>query len=102
MALLSASRITSSLKNGPSGSRFLSENNVTQELIDKLVKLNQIAKDRDQDLAQLALVWALHTARLTSVLIGASKPSQVLDNIKIIKNLTITDQELKTIDSILA
>ena len=63
--------------------------------------LNEIAKQRGQTLAQMALVWNLRGGRLNSVLIGASRPEQIIENVKALSNPSFTDDELKRIDSIL-
>jgi L-glyceraldehyde 3-phosphate reductase len=80
--------------------RFLNENLLSVETLDKIKKLDEIAKRRGQTLAQMALSWVYSKEGVTSVLIGASKPEQILENIKMADNLTFTDQELKEIDSI--
>jgi L-glyceraldehyde 3-phosphate reductase len=59
-----------------------------------------LALKRGQTLAEMALAWDLSHKEVTSVLIGASKPSQILDNVKALKNLSFTDQELALIDAI--
>ncbi len=79
--------------------RFLNENEVEQN-ISRVRALNEIAKRRGQTLAEMALAWILKDNYVTSVLIGASKPSQILDNIRAIENTTFTDDELKAIDNI--
>ena len=66
----------------------------------KIEKLNQIAQNRGQTPAQMALAWLYNREEITSVLIGASKPEQVVENIAMIENLSFTDEELKQIDSI--
>ena len=60
--------------------------------------LNKIAKKRGQSLAQMALAWILQNSAVTSVLIGASKASQVLDSIQCIKNIKFSEEELNLID----
>lgn len=80
---------------------FLHEDSITPELIDKVRKLNEIAKDRGQSLAEMALSWILRKDKVTSVLVGASRPSQILDNIKMIEHLEFTSDELDAIDEIL-
>ena len=80
--------------------RFLKEEKLTPELLDKLNKLNAIAKRRGQSLAQMALSWVYSKEGITSVLVGASKPEQILDNIKMIENTTFTKEELDEIDLI--
>ncbi len=79
--------------------RFLKEDNV-KENIAKVKALNEMAKDRGQTLAEMALAWVLKDDSITSVLIGASKPSQILDNIKAIENTSFTEEELAKIDDI--
>lgn len=81
--------------------RFLKENAVTEETIEKVKKLNELAKERGQSLAQMALAWILRDDDITSVLIGASKPSQILDNIGMIKNTQFSAEEREKIDEIL-
>lgn len=81
-------------------SLYLHENDVTEEKINKVIKLNEIAKERGQSLAQMALTWDLR-GDVTSVLIGASKVKQVEDNVKAIENLNFSEEELNRIDSIL-
>ena len=68
--------------------------------LEKIEKLNQIAKNRGQTLAQMALAWLYNREEITSVLIGASKPEQIIENLAMINNLNFTDEELKQIDSI--
>ncbi len=80
--------------------RFLKEEYVTPELLDKLNKLNEIAKRRGQTLAQMALSWVYSKEGITSVLIGASKPEQILDNIKMTENAVFTKDELEEIDAV--
>lgn len=80
--------------------RFLKETAITKERLEQIAKLNEIAKNRGQTLAEMALSWVLKDGIVTSVLIGASKPSQILDNIKAIENTVFTKEELNLIDSI--
>ena len=80
--------------------RFLKEEQISKEKIDGLKKLNDIASGRGQTLAEMALAWCLKDEAVTSVIIGASKRSQILDNIRAIGNTVFTDEELKTIDHI--
>lgn len=84
-----------------SKSVFLNEKAITSEKIGKISKLNDLAKERGQSLAQMALVWALKQGRLTSVILGASRASQVVENVKALDNMEFTDEELKKIDEIL-
>ncbi len=78
--------------------RFLHEDQVTGDKLDNIRKLNDIARNRGQTLAEMALAWLLHDKAVTSVLIGVSKPGQILDNIKAIENTTFTADELAEID----
>lgn len=80
--------------------RFLKETAITKERLEQITKLNEIAKNRGQTLAEMALAWVLKDGIVTSVLIGASKPLQILDNIKAIENTDFTKEELNLIDSI--
>ena len=64
--------------------------------------LNALAEERGQTLAEMSLAWILRDDVVTSVLIGASKPSQILDNIKELENTKFTEEELKKIDEICA
>ncbi|MDE6411447.1 MAG: L-glyceraldehyde 3-phosphate reductase [Clostridia bacterium] len=81
--------------------RFLKESSVTQETLNKVRALNEIAKERGQSLAQTALAWILRDNDITSVLVGASKPSQILDNIGMLSNTDFSEEERKRIDEIL-
>ncbi|MBO5279495.1 MAG: L-glyceraldehyde 3-phosphate reductase [Lachnospiraceae bacterium] len=80
---------------------FLHESDVTPEVIAKVSRLNEIAAERGQSLAQMALSWVLRKNRVTTVLIGASKVKQIEDNVKIIGHLDFTDAELQAIEEIL-
>ena len=80
--------------------RFLNERVLTPDMIEKIEKLNAIAKRRGQTLAQMALAWLYSKEGITSVLIGASKPEQILENLKMTENTRFTEQELAEIDSI--
>lgn len=80
---------------------FLNEGNITPEKLDKVRKLNEIAESRGQTLAQLALAWVLRGERVTSVLIGASKTSQLDDNVAMLKRLDFSEDELARIEAIL-
>lgn len=79
----------------------LSENAVTPELVAKLQKLNTIAGDRGQSLAQMALSWSLRDARMTSALIGASRPEQIVENVKAAEKVAFADDELSAIEDVL-
>ncbi len=78
--------------------RFLKESSITEEKVSHVRKLNEIASERGQTLAEMALAWILKDDVITSVLVGASKPSQILDNIKALNNTTFTEDELAAID----
>lgn len=82
-------------------SLYLHEKDVTEEKINRVIRLNELAKERGQSLAQMALAWTLR-ADMTSVLIGASKPTQINENIKALDNLEFTKEELAKIEEILA
>ena len=78
--------------------RFLTASSITEEKLAQIKALSEIAKNRGQTLAEMALAWVLKDGDVTSVLIGASKPSQILDNIKATENTSFTEEELKLID----
>ena len=75
---------------------------VTAERIAKVRKLNEIAKARGQNMAQLAVAWVLRHEGMTSALIGASRPEQIDDVVKSLDNLEFSEEELQAIDTILA
>ena len=81
---------------------FLKESNITPEKIEIISKLNEVARSRGQKLAHMALSWLLKDERVTSVLIGASKPEQITDSIEALKNTQFSAEELDLIDGILA
>lgn len=91
----------------PEGSRatrsvFLTPDRITDELRAKLNRLNEIAKNRGQSLAEMSLSWALRRGRLTSVLIGASRAEQIVENARVINAPDLTNDELSAIHSVLA
>lgn len=94
------------LKDIPKDSRaakshgFLKTESITDDLRKKLIALNDLAKKRNQTLAQMALAWVLKDDRITSALIGASKAEQITQNIAAIENLTFTTDELTQINTI--
>lgn len=94
------------LKGIPEGSRaakswgFLQENEV-EATVGKVQKLNKIAQQRGQSLAQMALAWVLRDKRITSVLIGASSVKQLDDNVEMLKNVSFSDEELVAIEKVL-
>lgn len=79
---------------------YLKEAYITEELLQKIRKLNEIAKERGESLAQMALAWVLRQKAVSSVLVGASKPEQILDNIKVTNSAPFSEEELKQIDEI--
>ena len=79
---------------------FLKPENLTPELLQKVAALNEIAKERGQSLAQMSLSWVLNNPAVTSVLIGASSPEQILDNLASVKAPSFTKEELKLLDEI--
>ncbi len=80
---------------------FLKETDITEEKVVKIRQLNELAVARNQTLAQMALAWLMKDKRITTVLIGASKPEQVLNSIASLENLHFTKEELVKINSIL-
>jgi L-glyceraldehyde 3-phosphate reductase len=95
------------LKGIPEDSRaakatgFLQTSEITEEKISKVKKLNELAQQRNQSLAQMALVWLLKDTRLTSVLIGASSVEQLKNNLAALNNLDFSEEELTNIGNIL-
>jgi L-glyceraldehyde 3-phosphate reductase len=95
------------LKGIPEGSRaskphgFLRADNITDEKLSQVRKLNDLAKARGQTLAQMAIAWVLRHPGMTSALIGASSMKQVEDNVAALSNLEFSPQELRTIESII-
>lgn len=79
----------------------LQENQVTAEVVGKVQKLNAIAAERGQSLAQMSLAWVLRGEKVTSALIGASRVSQIEENVKALDNLHFTNEELTLIENIL-
>ena len=80
--------------------RFLNKERLTSDKIEKARALNELAKERGESLARMALKWVRKDDAVTSVLIGASRPEQILDNIKMINSLDFTEEELQKIDEI--
>jgi len=80
---------------------FLKESAITEEKIGKINRLNELAIRREQTLAQMALAWILKDKRITSVLIGVSKPEQVTDSLQCFRNTWFSPEELQTIEDIL-
>ena len=83
-------------KGGP----FLKREQLTQEKLGQIRALNEIARARNQSLSQLALSWVLRAESVTSVLIGASSPEQVIQNLGILRSPALTAEELREIDTI--
>lgn len=79
---------------------FLKESSITEEKLQKVSKLNDIAASRGQSLASMALAWVLDKSEVTSVLVGASNSWQILENLKAINSAPFSEEELKRIDEI--
>ncbi|ATP56562.1 L-glyceraldehyde 3-phosphate reductase [Pedobacter ginsengisoli] len=96
------------LKGIPEDSRaakshgFLQRDQITEEKLNQLNKLNAIAQERGQKLAHMALSWILRDPRITSVLVGASRPEQLADSLKCLENTSFTEDELNRINLILS
>lgn len=73
---------------------FLQKSQITEEVVAKISKLNEIASQRDQSLAQMAVSWCLHKPQVNSVIVGTSSVRQLQDNIEALKNDSFTDDEL--------
>ena len=80
--------------------RYLHADDVTDTKLDKIRRLNKIAEERGQTLTEMALSWVVKDEDVTSVLIGASRPEQILQNLKILDRAPFTEEELKAIDEI--
>ena len=95
------------LKGIPNDSRaynttsYLDSDQITPELLNKVSKLNKIAQGRGQSLAQMSIAWILRNPEITTVLVGVSKPEQLLDNIESADNLDFSGDELERIELIL-
>ncbi|MCB2410638.1 L-glyceraldehyde 3-phosphate reductase [Hymenobacter lucidus] len=83
------------------GVGFLTETQLTPERLEQVRRLNELAQNRHQSLAQMALAWLLKDARVTSVLIGASRPEQLTDSLQCLQNLAFSADELAAIEQIL-
>ena len=81
---------------------FLTEENISDSLLEKIRALHEIAKDRGQSLAQMALMWVLQQKSVVSALIGASKVSQIEENVRALENDSFTKDELAAINKILS
>ena len=80
---------------------FLNKDQVTEEVVNRVKKLNEVAVERGQNLAQMALAWVLRGGRVTSALIGASRVSQIEENVAALNNLSFSEEELNRIEDIL-
>ncbi|MDV3927565.1 L-glyceraldehyde 3-phosphate reductase [Elizabethkingia anophelis] len=95
------------LKGIPENSRaakshgFLQKNDITEEKLQQITALNNLAQEREQTLAQMAIAWLLKDKRVTSVLVGASSVEQLLQNLESINNLDFSQNELQQIEEIL-
>jgi L-glyceraldehyde 3-phosphate reductase len=105
---LAQGMLTDKYLNGiPTDSRIagstqsLTETSLTADKLEKIKRLNDIAQQRSQKLAHMALAWLLRDERITSVLIGASKPEQITDSLECLKNYNFSSEELQTINTIL-
>ncbi len=83
------------------GNGAIDEDHISEEKINKVRQLNILAEARGQNLAQMALAWILKDKRITSVLIGVSRPEQVTDSIRCLENYSFTNEELNKINAIL-
>lgn len=81
---------------------FLKQQQLTSEILEKINRLNKVAEQRDQSLAQMALAWLLKDERVTSVLLGVSKTSQLHDSLRALDNLAFSSEEIAQIETILA
>lgn len=80
---------------------FLKKNQVTEGRLQQIRKLDALARERGQSLAQMALAWILRDERITSVLVGASRPEQLADSLKCLDNLVFSERDLQQIEQIL-
>jgi L-glyceraldehyde 3-phosphate reductase len=87
--------------NAHRGNGAIEQDAITPENIEKVRQLNKMAEERGQTLAQMALAWVLKDKRISSVIIGASKPEQVIDSVGCLQNSTFSEYELQLIDQIL-
>ncbi len=87
---------------GTGKSPYLHKENLDENKLEKVRKLNEIAVERGQSITQMALAWVLRDGKVTSVLIGASRPEQILENIKALENINFSEEELHRIEAILA
>jgi L-glyceraldehyde 3-phosphate reductase len=90
------SRVARGLSNGA-----MQEDQITEKVLNKVKQLNELAEERGQTLAQMALAWVMKDKRITSVLIGVSKPEQITDSIRCLANYHFSNDELDRIETIL-
>ena len=81
---------------------YLTSEDIKPDVIGKVQRLNEIARQRGQSMAQLAIAWVLRQPAVTSALVGASSPQQIEDSLAALNNTTFTAQELTEIDRILS
>ncbi|WP_020209310.1 L-glyceraldehyde 3-phosphate reductase [Gilvimarinus chinensis] len=79
---------------------YLNENDISEQTIEKIRALNELALERGQTLAQMAIAWVLHNTTVTSAIIGASRVEQIEDSVSALQNLQFSNEEIATIDSI--
>ena len=83
------------------GNGALEASGITDDVIRKVQELNEVARKRNQTLAQMSLAWVLKDKRMTSVIVGASKPGQVLDSVQCLRSEAFSGEELQQIEAIL-
>ena len=104
---LAQGMLTDKYLNGiPENSRasrnhFLKSSSITEEKLEVIRKLNYIAKERGQSLAQMALSWVLRDDKVTTVLIGASCKEQIENNVRIVEHLDFTSEDLERIENVI-
>ena len=86
---------------GNGKSPYLHKSDITPEKLEKVRALDRLAKERNQTLTQMALSWILRDGKVTSVLIGASRPEQIIENLKALDNIAFSEEELRKIEEIL-
>lgn len=86
---------------GSGKSPYLRKRDISEEKLSKVRELSEIAKERGQSLTQMALAWILRDGKITSVLIGASRPEQISENLKALENIQFSREESERIDQIL-
>lgn len=82
--------------------RYLKKEQITPDVINKISRLNKLAQERGQSLAQMAIAWLLKDDRITSVLVGVSSPKQLIENVKTVDCLGFSERELTEIEEILS